>query len=87
MRDLVGGEPVGIVQQQNRFIRIGQIGNVALDAFAHFVLLDDCERRRALSVGDGQLFGGCVNLALYGPRALAQPVYADVSRNLVEPAC
>ena len=86
-RNLFSGEPVRVMEQQNRFMCIGQVGNVPLHTLAHLRLLDDGERRWLLLVSYRQVFDWRIHLPLHSFRPLTQTVDADVSRDLVEPAC
>jgi hypothetical protein len=84
--DLVGRKSVGIMQQQNRLVCVGQFRNIPLNALAHLRLLNDRQRRWPSPVRNGQLFHRSLYLARYRARPLPQAIDAHVRRNLVEPA-
>ena len=86
MGDLVRSEPVGIVEQQHRLVRVGQICNVLLHTLAHFCLLDDGQWRWSIAFHYGRLFNRSLNFLFHRSRPLPQAIDADVSRYLVEPA-
>jgi hypothetical protein len=85
LRDFLGAEPVAVVQQKNRLVTVGQLGNLLPNAGAHFVPLDRGKRRRLFQVCNLKVFDrfGRLPLRFFGPPP--QVVDADMRGNPIKP--